>query len=53
VAARVPLIDDPNDYQAFAKKQGFQAVTPDVLKSHIQGQGPSKSLPPPPVRPRR
>lgn len=53
VAARVPFVDDPNDYQAFAKKQGFQAVTPDVLKSRIQGQGPSKFPPPPPVRPRR
>jgi hypothetical protein len=29
------LIDDPKDYQAFAKKQGLQAVTPDVLKSRI------------------
>lgn len=53
VAARVPFVDDPNDYQALAKKQGFQAVTPDVLKSRIQGQGPSPFPPFPPTRPRR
>lgn len=46
VAARVPFVDDPNDYQAAAKKQGFQAVTPDVLKGRIQGQGPAPFPPP-------
>jgi hypothetical protein len=51
VAARVPFIDDPNDYQAVAKKQGYQVVTPDVLKGRIQGQGPK--LPGPPIPPPR
>jgi hypothetical protein len=51
VAARVPFIDDPNDYQAVAKKQGVQVVSPTVLKGRIQGQGPG--FPTPPTRPRR
>lgn len=53
VAARVPFVDDPNDYQAVAKKQGIQVVSPATLKSRIQGQGPSPLPPPPPIRPRR
>lgn len=54
VAARVPFVDDPNDYQAVAAKQGYQAVSPAVLKGRIQGQGPSPGPPPlPPPRGRR
>ena len=48
-----PFVDDPNDYQAAAKKQGFQAVTPTVLKGRIQGQGPSPFPAIPPPRGRR
>lgn len=53
VAARVPFVDDPNDYQAAAQKQGFQAVSPATLKGRIQGQGPSPFPPIPPTRGRR
>lgn len=40
MSAMLPFVDDPNDYQQAAKKQGFQAVTPETLKSRIRGQGP-------------
>jgi hypothetical protein len=46
VAARIPFVDDPNDYQAVAKKQGIQVVSPATLKGRIQGQGPTPFPPP-------
>lgn len=42
VSAALPFVEDPNDYQQVAKKQGYTAVSPAVLKGRIQGQGPRR-----------
>jgi hypothetical protein len=39
LSTALPFVDDPNDYEQVAKKQGNQVVSRDVLKGRISGQG--------------